>query len=143
MKARGAIPTYALEAVMVGFAVAATSRIAEWTCTKFVRVCRGGIQDILGMSIAGLTAGFLFFFWRYQQRERIRLLRERERVIRHIHHHIRNSLQVVMYRCKDDAVVIDQVNRILREVQYALPGKDKYMPDDTPKPDDVPADDVR
>jgi hypothetical protein len=126
-----------LQSVMVGGAVAVASRGAEWTCTHAFRSCGGGIQDILGMSIAGLTAGVLFFFWRYQQRERIRLLRERERVMRHIHHHIRNSLQVIVYRCQDDAVVIEQVNRILREVQYALPGKDKYMPEDFPPPGDV------
>lgn len=82
------------------------------------------------MSIAGVTAGLLFYVLKYQQRERTRLLRERERVIRHIHHHIRNSLQVVVYRCQNDPVIIQQVQRILREVQYALPGRDKYMPEE-------------
>jgi len=125
-----------LESVTVGVAVAAASRSAEWTCTDLLG-WRGGGQDIVGMGIAGFTAGVLFFFWRFQHRERARLLRERERVIRHIHHHIRNSLQIIIYRCKDDDVVIEQVNRILREVQYALPGKDKYMPEDSSKSTDM------
>jgi two-component sensor histidine kinase len=119
-----------LQSLSVALAVAATSRLAEWSCTK-LEVCGGLTQDLIGMSIAGTTAGLLFYFLRRQQGERIRLLRERERAIRHIHHHIRNSLQVVVYRCQNDPVVIQQVDRILREVQYALPGKDKYMPEDS------------
>jgi two-component sensor histidine kinase len=126
-----------LQSVMVGGAVAAASRAAEYTCTKALAVCGGGVQDLIGMSIAGLTAGVLYFLLRYQQLERIRLLRERERAMRHIHHHIRNSLQVVVYRCQNDPIVIEQVNRILREVQYALPGKDKYMPEDLADSEDV------
>lgn len=118
-----------LQSLSVALAVAGASRLAEWSCSHLV-VCGGLTQDLIGMSIAGITAGLLFYFLRRQQSERIRLLRERERVIRHIHHHIRNSLQVVVYRCQGDPVVIEQVNRILREVQYALPGKDKYMPED-------------
>lgn len=118
-----------LQSLGVALAVAAASRLGEWSCSH-LPVCGGLTQDLIGMSIAGVTAGLLFYFLRYQQRERIRLLRERERAIRHIHHHIRNSLQVVVYRCQNDPVVIQQVDRILREVQYALPGKDKYMPED-------------
>lgn len=118
-----------VQAASVAVAVAIASRLAEWSCSR-LPICGGIIQNLIGMSIAGITAGFLFFFFRHQQYERIRLLRERERVIRHIHHHIRNSLQVVVYRCQNDPVVIQQVQRILREVQYALPGKDKYMPED-------------
>lgn len=118
-----------LQSLSVALAVAAASRAAEWSCSLLPE-CGGLVQDLIGMSIAGITAGLLFYFLRHQQRERIRLLRERERAIRHIHHHIRNSLQVIVYRCQNDRVVIEQVQRILREVQYALPGKDKYMPEE-------------
>lgn len=76
------------------------------------------------MLIAGITAGLLFYLWRAQYRKSVLLVRERERAIRHIHHHMRNSLQVILYR-SPDPIVQEQIQRILREVEVALPSRER------------------
>lgn len=119
-----------LLSVAVAFAVAFTSRYSEWAVRKLAPDASELEQNLVGMTIAGLVAGVLTFLWRYQQRERIRLLRERERVVRHVHHHVRNSLQVIVNRHPNDSLVIKHVDHILKELTYALPGRDKHMPEE-------------
>jgi hypothetical protein len=126
---RGAL----LQSILVCVAVALTSRLSEWGFRQFAPQAETA-GDLVGMSIAGVTAGVLFFLWRYQTRARIRLLCERERVVRHVHHHVRNSLQVIVNRHHDDPLVTKHVEHILKEMTYALPGGGKPMPD---QPDDV------
>ncbi|MFB3812527.1 MAG: hypothetical protein ACE14L_00325 [Terriglobales bacterium] len=116
-----------LQSVAVVIAVAAASRFSEWL---FGRVLpHSQVQNLVGMSVAGATAGVLFFLWRYQLRQRLRLLHERERVVRHVHHHIRNSLQVIVNRHPDDPLVRRHVEHILKEMNYALPGRGRHMPE--------------
>ncbi len=121
---RGAI----LQSLALGLAVAVASRSSEWAFGRFAPDDEMA-ANVVGMAIAGLTAAILFFLWRYQTRERIRLLRERERVVRHVHHHIRNSLQVIVNRHHDDPMVMKHVDHILKELTYALPGRGRHMPE--------------
>lgn len=111
-----------VQSVGVGVGVAVASRTGEWALRSFCLNCRPYVYDAVGMSIAGITAGLLFFLWRYQHRQRVLLVHERERAIRHVHHHMRNSLQVIMYRT-DDPIVKSQIQRILTEVEAALPSR--------------------
>jgi hypothetical protein len=126
---RGAL----LQSILVGVAVALASRFSEWAFRQFAPQAETA-GNLVGMSIAGLTAGVLFYLWRYQTRARIRLLRDRERVVQHVHHHVRNSLQVIVNRHHNDQLVTKHVEHILKEMTYALPGRGKLMPD---QPDDV------
>ncbi len=121
-----------LQSLAIAVAVAFASRYAEWTARKVAPAASDFAHNLVGMTIAGVVAGLLFFLWRYQQRERIRLLRERERVVRHVHHHIRNSLQVIVNRHPSDPLVIKHVDHILKELTYALPGRGKSMPEAKP-----------
>jgi hypothetical protein len=113
------------QSVLVASGVAIASRTSEWAFEKFLPVSLSPLKDLTGMSIAGITAGLLFFLWRVQLRRSVLLLRERERAIRHVHHHLRNSLQVILYRSQDP-VVRTQIERILREVEVALPSRPKH-----------------
>ncbi len=122
-----------LQSVGIGVAVAAASRFSEWSFERLAPQAPHLAHDLLGMSVAGVTAAVLFFLWRYQSRERLRLLRERERVVRHVHHHIRNSLQVIIGRHYEDPLVVKHVNHILRELTYALPGRGGHMPEEEEK----------
>lgn len=93
------------------------------------------LRDLVGMTVAGLTAGILCFLWRNQQHEKMRLLREREHAVRHVHHHVRNSLQVIVNRHHDDPVVVQYVDQIIREMEHALPSR--HRPPSPRHPDDV------
>lgn len=119
------------QSLLVGSGVAVASRTSEWAFEHFLPAFPPAIKDLTGMSIAGVTAGLLFFLWRVQLRKSVVLVRERERAIRHVHHHLRNSLQVILYRSQD-AVVRDQIERILREVEVALPSRPRHGRADLP-----------
>lgn len=123
-----------LQSVGVGVAVAAASRTGEWVFRNTLPRAEQYLGDYVGMTVAGITAGVLFFCWRYQYRERVRLMREHDRAVQHVHHHVRNSLQVIMYRHPDDPVLMKHVERILREMTYALPGRGQHMPESQPQP---------
>ncbi len=110
------------QALLVAAGVAIASRTSEWAFESFWPGYPPMLKDLTGMCIAGITAGLLFFLWRVQLRKSILLAHERERAIRHIHHHLRNSLQVILYR-SEDPVVRAQIERILREVEVALPSR--------------------
>jgi hypothetical protein len=117
------------QSLLVAGGVALASRSSEWIYERFLP--KSVFKDFTGMLIAGITAGLLFFLWRIQLRKSILLLRERERAIRHVHHHLRNSLQVILYR-SPDPVVRDQIERILREVEVALPSRPRQGSSEIP-----------
>jgi hypothetical protein len=112
------------QSFLVASGVAIASRTSEMAIEALGPKSLSFLKDVTGMSIAGITAGLLFYLWRVQYRRSLLLIRERERAIRHIHHHLRNSLQVILYR-SPDPIVQDQIQRILREVEVALPSRDK------------------
>jgi hypothetical protein len=110
------------QSLLVACGVAIASRTSEWAFQTVAPNSLLMLKDVMGMCIAGVTAGLLFFLWRIQHRKSLLLVRERERAIRHVHHHLRNSLQVILYRSQDP-VVRTQIERILREVEVALPSR--------------------
>jgi hypothetical protein len=83
-------------------------------------------RDLMLVSnvIIGITAGWLFYQFARNEKNKSEIMRQRMRTIAELNHHIRNALQVIRYaggsKTTQDATQLQLINEAVARIEWAL-----------------------